>query len=75
MWSCDGKILSHPTPSKKGDQAQLQSSEPGIGEHGSLYVQGYHRGAASIFQSCQTLAELAGNAVAIGSKLPGKIRH
>ena len=61
--------------SKEGDQAQLTCSEPGIGAHGSHCVQGHYRGADYIFQSCSTLAEPAGYAVAIGSKLPGKMRH
>ena len=58
---------------KVGNQAQLSSSEPGVGAHGSHRVQGHQRGAASVFQSCATLAEPTGYAVAIGSKLPNKI--
>ena len=61
--------------SKDGDQAQLPSSEPGIGAHGSHCVQEHYRGTASIFQSCATLTEPAGYAVAIGLILPGKLRH
>ena len=52
---------------------QLPSSEPGISAHGSHCIQGHYRGAASIFQFCATLAEPAQYAVAIGSKLPGKM--
>ena len=61
--------------SKEGDQAQLPSSEPGMGTHGSHGVQGHYRGAAFILQSCEILAEPAGYAVAIGLKLPGKMLH
>ena len=58
--------------SEAGDQAQLPSSEPGIGAHGSQCVQGHYSGASSIFQSCATLVGPAAYAVAIDSKLPGK---
>ena len=61
--------------SKEGDQAQLPSSEPGIDAHVSHYVQELYRGAVSTFQSSATLAESTGYAVAIGWKLPGKMRH
>ena len=60
---------------KEGDQAQLPSPEPGMGVHGSHCVQGYFRGATSVFQSCATLNEPAGYAVAIGLKVLGKMRH
>ena len=61
--------------SKEGVKAQLPSSEPEIGAYGSHCVQGHYRGAASNLQSWATLAESAGYTVAIGSKLPGKMRH
>ena len=41
---------------KEGDQAQLQSSEPGIGAHGSYCVQGHYRETASIFQYSAIIA-------------------
>ena len=72
MWGNRKKSAGDRSGSKEGDQPQLPSSEPEIGAH---CVQGHYRGAASIFQSCATLAVPAGYAVAIGSKLPGKMRH
>ena len=69
------KITGARSGSKEGDQTQLPSSEPGIDAHGSQCVEGHYLGAASICQSCATLAEPAGYVVAIGSKLPGKIQH
>ena len=61
--------------SKEDDQAQLPPSEIEICLHGSHCVQGHYRGAASIFQSCETLTEPPGYAAAIDSKLSGKMRH
>ena len=60
---------------KERDQAQLPSSGPGISAHGSHCVEGHYRVAASIFQSCATLTEPSGYAIAIGSKTPGKMWH
>ena len=61
--------------SKKSDQVELPSSEPGIGAHESHCVQWHYREAASIFESCAALAEPGDYAVVIGAKLPGKMRH
>ena len=65
----EGVYRSQIWESKEGDQAQLPSSEPGIGAHGLHCVQWHYCGTASIFQSCANLAEPARYAVALGSKI------
>ena len=65
FWSRGNRPQKPDLGSKEDDHAQLLSSEPGIGAHGSNCMQGHYRGLASIFQSCATLAEPAGYDVAI----------
>ena len=73
-WGNRKKCAGARSGDKEGDQVKLPSSETEIGAHGSHCLQGHYRGTASIFRSSATLAEPAAYAVAVSSKLRGKMR-